>query len=170
MSTQLRVTVPACPPRTLGRVIRSLILTLIFSLGITVHPSLVRSAEAEHALQRSVVERNQQSEALSNRVRQDQQLFDARSRGANPQQLRDIEARHLRQRVEQDSTNSRQLSEFDRLGAQPHPRSPGMLEAEVLRGERARTLNQQRAAQDAPITPSSSPPPSWTPTLQKRER
>lgn len=147
---------------------RAPVLTMIFGLGMTTFPAIVRGADSESALQRSVIERNQQSEALSSRTRQMQQLFDAQSRGASPQQLRELEARQLRQRVEQDALNGRQLLEFDRLGAQP--RAAGSLEAERLRGERERALGQQRPLEQAPIAAPPSPPPSWTPTLQQRDR
>lgn len=174
MSTRFRLAAAAHPSSTFGRTpdrfVRSAVLTSIFSFGVATCSAWVHSADSESALQRSVVERNQQSEALSNRTRQTQQLFDAQSRGASPQQLRELEARHLRQRVEQDAQNSRQLSELDRLGAQPQSRSPGALEAETLRGERDRALNRRRAADDVLITPPPSPAPTWTPTLQKRER
>lgn len=144
------------------------ILSIIFGFVVCGHTSIARSADSDSALQRSVIERNQQNEALSNRVRQGQQLFEAQTRGATPQQLREIEARQLRQRTEQESLNSRQLLEIDRLGAQP--RAPATLEAETLRGERERALGRQRAADEALVTTPPSPPPSWTPTLQQRER
>jgi hypothetical protein len=112
-----------------------------FVLCLGAAPLLAHAQAGQDAIiKRALVERQQQQEDQALRIRQSQQLLDARSRGASAQQLREMESRQAGQRRDAQSLNADQLLRLQILsGARERgAASAAQPDVEALRMQRER--------------------------------